>query len=347
MPLEEDALLRAPQVLARRQPDLLLDQIQAGDALGHRMLHLDAGVHLHEVEVAALVEEKLDGPDVVVADLLHRLDGDAAHPLPQLVVQRRRGALFQHLLVPALDRARALAQMDDVAVLVRDDLDLDVARPLHVALDVHVSIAEGGERLRRGGAVHLRELLLLPDDLHPAPAASRGRLEDHRKADLLREPSQVALVLHHAFATRQLREPAFLHRFLGADLARRADHPQRELPPVGDEDAVKHSSSSPNMYSLKTQSLSRLRRPRLSRTYGAAAATRARGGRAARHIRPGCRSGPVPPSGALAAPTRSRSSTSSPRRCRAPGPSSPPAPRRRTAGCPARPIGRRSPRKAN
>src|SRR3989441_5074621 len=113
--------------------------------------------------------------------------------------------------------------MDDVAVLVRDDLDLDVARPLHVALDVHVSIAEGGERLRRGGAVHLRELLLLPDDLHPAPAASRGRLEDHRKADLLREPSQVALVLHHAFATRQLREPAFLHRFLGADLV--AHHP--------------------------------------------------------------------------------------------------------------------------
>src|SRR2546426_8497712 len=72
---------------------------------------------------------------------------------------------------------------------------------------------------------------------------------------------------------------------LHAELARRADHPQRDLTPVGDEDAVKHSSSSPNMYSLKTQSLSRLRRPRLSRTYGAAAATRARGGRSARPIR--------------------------------------------------------------
>ena len=36
--------------LARRHPDLLLHQVEAGDHLGHRVLHLDPGVHLHEVE---------------------------------------------------------------------------------------------------------------------------------------------------------------------------------------------------------------------------------------------------------------------------------------------------------
>src|SRR2546422_5858875 len=47
----------------------------------------------------------------------------------------------------------------------------------NVALDVHVSIAEGGERLRRGGAVHLRELLLLPrSEEHTSELQSRLHL---------------------------------------------------------------------------------------------------------------------------------------------------------------------------
>jgi hypothetical protein len=36
--------------------------------------------------------------------------------------------LFQHLLVAALHRTVALAQVDDVAVGVAEDLDLDVPR---------------------------------------------------------------------------------------------------------------------------------------------------------------------------------------------------------------------------
>src|SRR5882672_11307415 len=54
-------------------------------------------------------------------------------------------------------------------------------------------------------------------------AASRGRLQDHREADPLRQPDQLALVMHHAVAAGQLREPCVLHRFLGADLV--AHHP--------------------------------------------------------------------------------------------------------------------------
>src|SRR3712207_8614617 len=37
--------------------DLLVHEVDAGDHLGHRMLHLDAGVHLDEVELAVLVQE--------------------------------------------------------------------------------------------------------------------------------------------------------------------------------------------------------------------------------------------------------------------------------------------------
>ena len=47
----------------------------------------------------------------------------------------------------ALDRALALAERDDVAVRVGEQLDLDVARPLDVALAEDAVVAERGLRL--------------------------------------------------------------------------------------------------------------------------------------------------------------------------------------------------------
>ena len=44
------------------------DQVEPGDRLGHRVLHLQPGVHLEEVRVAAAVDDELDGAGVDVAD---------------------------------------------------------------------------------------------------------------------------------------------------------------------------------------------------------------------------------------------------------------------------------------
>ena len=52
------------------------------------------------------------------------------------------GRLLDELLVAALDRAVALAEVDDVAVAVGEDLDLDVARVGQVALEVDASRSE-------------------------------------------------------------------------------------------------------------------------------------------------------------------------------------------------------------
>ena len=54
--------------LAPRDPDLPLHQVDAGDHLGDRMLDLQPGVHLEEVERAVLVEQELDRAGVGVAD---------------------------------------------------------------------------------------------------------------------------------------------------------------------------------------------------------------------------------------------------------------------------------------
>src|SRR3954471_17231056 len=97
------------------------------------MLDLDPRVQLEEPEVAA-VEDELGRAGALVADRAREGDRGVAHPRPQLGVERRRRRLFEHLLVAALDRAVALAERGDVAVLVGEELDLDVARPLEIAL---------------------------------------------------------------------------------------------------------------------------------------------------------------------------------------------------------------------
>ncbi len=60
--------------------DLLAHEIDAGHHLGDRMLDLDAGVHLDEIELAVLVEE-LDGAGAVIAELAHGGGGDVADPI--------------------------------------------------------------------------------------------------------------------------------------------------------------------------------------------------------------------------------------------------------------------------
>ena len=72
MAVEFDVALRQREIGAGADADLLEDEVDVGDHLGHRMLDLDARVHLDEVELAVLVEE-LDRADAEIFDLAHRL----------------------------------------------------------------------------------------------------------------------------------------------------------------------------------------------------------------------------------------------------------------------------------
>ena len=117
------------ELLACGDPDHLLDEIDAGHQLGDRMLDLQAGVHFEEVEALVLLDDELDRAGRVVADGPGQRDRLRRPSLrASLASQERRGRFFHDLLVAALDRAFALAQVDDVAVLVAQHLDLDMAR---------------------------------------------------------------------------------------------------------------------------------------------------------------------------------------------------------------------------
>ena len=123
--------------------ELELDEVEAGDHLGHGVLDLQPGVDLHEREapLGRLVQE-LDGGRAAVARALHEPAG-GVHDLALLLgAQRGARRLLDDLLVAAL--VGAVAQPDGPcgAVAVRDRLDLDVAGRADQALHQHRVVAE-------------------------------------------------------------------------------------------------------------------------------------------------------------------------------------------------------------
>jgi hypothetical protein len=85
-----DVLLGEAQPLARGDPDLLAHQVDPGDELGDRVLHLQPRVHLQEEELAVL-EEELDGAGVDVAAGLRHLHRGLAHRLALVGLEARGG----------------------------------------------------------------------------------------------------------------------------------------------------------------------------------------------------------------------------------------------------------------
>src|SRR5512143_1808606 len=221
---EGDVLLLPRQLFAGGDADLRLNDVDAGDELGHRVLDLHPGVHLDEVELAVFVQE-LEGAGAAVADLAAGFGAAFADLVAQLGVEPGGGGLFQHLLVAALHRAVALAQMDSVAVLVGEDLDLDMARRLQELLHVDHGVAKGGARFGLGHGHGIQQRSLGVDHAHAAAAAAAGRLDDDRITDARRDFDDLLGVIRQgAVGAGHAWDLGFDHRLLGGDLvAHQAD----------------------------------------------------------------------------------------------------------------------------
>ena len=169
-----------------RHLDLLPDQVEVGDyLLGDRVLHLDSGVHFHEVEVAVLVHQELDGSRPLVFDEFGCLDRRSSHLLAKLVGHEGRWGLLGQLLVPSLHRAVTLGKVTGSSLVVTDDLNLDVPGFFDQLLHVHAVVAEGCLGLLTCGIPGGLQVLLLPDRAHALSSSSGSRLEHDRVTDLL------------------------------------------------------------------------------------------------------------------------------------------------------------------
>ena len=129
-----------------------LDEIEAGDGFGHGMLDLQARIHFQKIERAVRIEQEFERARALVADRLDGGDRERAHARAQLGRDGRGGRFLDQLLVAALGRAVALAEMNRFAPAVGDDLDLDMARRFDRALQQHCRVAERAVRFRTRGA---------------------------------------------------------------------------------------------------------------------------------------------------------------------------------------------------
>ena len=213
------------QPLPRGDPQLLGDEVEAGDALGDRVLDLQAGVGLEEPEACrrSVVGEELHGAGADVVDRLRGGHGRGGQLGPQGVVHHRGRRLLDHLLVAALQRALPLAQRPHGAVRVGEHLHLDVPARLDVGLAEHGGVAERRRRLGAGGRDRAGQLGERAHDAHAPPAAARRRLDQHRQVGL-GDRGRVELGQH--------RHAGVGHELLGLDLgAHRGDRGRRRADP--------------------------------------------------------------------------------------------------------------------
>src|SRR5439155_16666742 len=125
-----------------------------------------------------------------IANRAGQRDGVRAHRGAGLGVDEVARRFLDDVLVAALDRAFALAEVDDVAVRVAQELDLDVARLLDVFLEKDAVVAKARPGLVLGAAEAVAQFGIGPGNAHALAAAAGSGLDHHRIADLAGDPDR-------------------------------------------------------------------------------------------------------------------------------------------------------------
>ena len=182
--------------------DLVLDEVASVNLFGDRVFDLDAGVHFHEVEIPVVVDEILDGAGILVSDAFAELDRGIAHLFAKLGGHERGWAFLHDLLVTALQGAITLAEMNDAAVLVAEDLELNVVGIDDELLDVNGTVTKSFFGLHAGGVVTLNKAALVAGDAHTASTTTGHGLDHHGITDLASHAEGLGFVRDDAIATR-------------------------------------------------------------------------------------------------------------------------------------------------
>ena len=147
------------------------------------MLHLNAGVDFNEVVLAAVhVVQVFHGARVAVVGLASQAQCRFAQLGAGGFIHVGGGGAFHHFLVAALDRAVALEQVHQVAVLVAQHLHFHVAGTAHQLFQVHLVIAKGGQGLALGQLHHGGQIGFGFNDAHATAATAPAGLEHQRIA---------------------------------------------------------------------------------------------------------------------------------------------------------------------
>ncbi len=126
--------------------------------------------------------------------------------------------------MPPLHGAITLPKVHDVAVMIGDELDLDVPRALDVALEIDAGVAEGGLSLRGRLLQGAFERKIVGGDAHAAAPAAGRRLDQNRKADLMGQPNRLRFIRDQSLAPRHDRNAGIAGQPPGLVLVPQAAH---------------------------------------------------------------------------------------------------------------------------
>jgi len=121
---------------------LPFDQVKASHFFSDTVLNLEAGVHLHEVELVRVsVKDEFNRTSVGVVHGLGCGNGGIAHLLSKSFADIGRRFL-NNLLMASLNGAVSLVHVDVISMFVSENLELDMPGVGHELLNDHVVVAE-------------------------------------------------------------------------------------------------------------------------------------------------------------------------------------------------------------
>lgn len=182
------------------------------------MLNLDTRVDLNEVVSVLLINQELRSACIAISSSLGQSDGireDAVTNIGGKVLGRGN---LDDLLVSSLDRAVTLVQMDNVAMVVTEKLDLNMLGLVKEALNKNGTIAEGSLGLGGGALEVLLQGLLLTDDSHTTTATTISSLDDDGEAVLVGEFLDLLISLDSTWGTRDDRDVGLVGEVSGRNL---------------------------------------------------------------------------------------------------------------------------------
>src|SRR6516164_4170828 len=166
----------------RRDANLRLHQVDAEHLLGNGVFDLQARIGLDEdVAFAVGLDQKFEGPQSAIGDPGRHRGCRSAEHVTKRRLEPRAWCDLHDLLMAPLNRAFALAKMNDVAS-VADDLNLDVTGVRKIALDIKTIDAERSLRFRAAPLPGRGQIGCRRHDAHAATATARDRLDHYRAA---------------------------------------------------------------------------------------------------------------------------------------------------------------------
>ncbi len=201
-----DIRLLQRQLLACRNANLPIHQVQARHPFRHGMLHLQSRIHLEKVEVARLIGEELHRPCVRVIHRPRYLQRRITYFVAQLRFGQYqwRWRLFHDFLVSPLYGTLTFAKVDQISVFVSQNLHFDMPRTFDELFQVNFARPKRPLRLARCAPnrrvqvrVHCRHAACLchrhrlrlstePDNRFPPPSRALPR----NRESLARCPAQ-------------------------------------------------------------------------------------------------------------------------------------------------------------